>query len=163
MTTENPPTVLVVDGIPSTRTTTVGELSRAGYVCASAGSFRDAEARLAERSPDLLITAVRLGAFNGLQLVLQRFLRDPSRRAIVTDIVHDPVLEREARRAGAVYTVTPVSPQICSGSSRTSYGVSVATTIVAGHGPIRARGYSLPSMRRRPSSWMSATEAVGLS
>ena len=78
MTTEHPPTVLVVDGIPLTRTTTVGELSRAGYVCTNAGSFLDAEARLAERSPDLLITAVRLSAFNGLQLVLRRFSRDSS-------------------------------------------------------------------------------------
>ncbi len=111
VTPENQPTVLVVDGTPSTRAATVGVLSRAGYVCTSSGSFLDAEARLAERSPHLLITAVRLGAFNGLHLVLQRFLRDPSRRAIVTDVVHDAVLEREARRAGAVYVVMPVSSE----------------------------------------------------
>ena len=111
MTSGNAPTVLVVDSVPSTRATTVEGLSRAGYVCTSASSFSDARARLADRSPDLLITAVRLGAFNGLQLVLGRFLSDPSRRAIVTDTVHDPVLEREARRAGAVYVVAPVSPR----------------------------------------------------
>ena len=57
VTPQNPPTVLVVDGTPSTRAITVGVLSQAGYVCTSAGSFGDAEARLAEISPDLLITA----------------------------------------------------------------------------------------------------------
>ncbi len=111
MTTGKPRTVLVVDSDPLALTLTVGVLNRAGFVCTSASSFSDARAHLADRSPDLLITVVRLGAFNGLQLVLRRFFSDPSRRAIVTDTVHDPVLAREARRAGAVYTVTPVSPR----------------------------------------------------
>ena len=111
MTTEKPPTVLVVDSDLLALALTAGVLRQAGYACTSAASFADARASLADTSPDLLITVVRLGAFNGLQLVLRRFLRDPSRRAIVTDIVHDPLLEREARRAGAVYTVTPISPR----------------------------------------------------
>ena len=111
VTPETAPTVLVVDSISSTRAATVGALSRAGYVCTSASSFADARARLADTVPDLLITAVRLGAFNGLELVLRRFLSDPLRRAIVTDTVLDPVLAREARRAGTVYVVTPVSPR----------------------------------------------------
>ncbi len=111
MTTEQPPTVLVVDSDLLALALTVGVLRQAGYVCTSATSFADARARLADTSPDLLITAVRLGAFNGLHLVLGRFLSDRSRRAIVTDVAHDPVLERETRRVGAVYVVTPVSPR----------------------------------------------------
>jgi len=111
VTTEKPRTMVVVDTNLLALTLTVGVLEQAGYVCTSATSFPDARTHLAEMSPDLLITAVRLGAFNGLQLVLQRFFSDPSRRAIVTDAAHDPVLEREARRAGAVYVVTPVSPR----------------------------------------------------
>ena len=111
MTPENAPSVLVVDSSPSILATTVEVLSSAGYACTSASSYSVAQVCLADTSPDLLITAVRLGAFNGLQIVIQRFLYDRSRRAIVTDSAHDPVLEREARRAGAVYVVTPVSPQ----------------------------------------------------
>ncbi len=111
MTTEEPRTVLVVDTDLSALTLTAGVLRQAGYVCTSATSFAHARAHLADTSPDLLVTAVRLGAFNGLQLVLRRFFSDPSRRAIVTDAAHDPVLAREARRAGAVYVVTPISPR----------------------------------------------------
>ena len=110
MTHKNAPTVLVVDGIRSTRAASVGALSGAGYGCMSASTFAEARAHLADSAPDLLVTAVRLGAYNGLELVLRRFLSDPSQRAIVTDIVHDPVLEHEARCAGAVYVVAPISP-----------------------------------------------------
>ncbi len=102
MTPENAPTVLVVDSDLLALALTVGVLRQAGYVCTSVSSFSDARAHLADASPDLLITAVRLGGFNGLHLVLGRFFSDRSRRAIVTDVAHDPVLEREARRAGAV-------------------------------------------------------------
>ena len=161
MTIEQPPTVLVVDSDLLALALTVGVLRQAGYVCTSATSFADARAHLADTSPDLLVTAVRLGAFNGLLLVLRRFFSDPSRRAVVTDAAHDPVLAREARRAGAVYVVTPVSPQglltLVADQLRRQRGDDRRRW------PRRTAGYRLPSVRRGRSWWMSVTEAVGSS
>ena len=58
-----------------------------------------------------MITDVRLGAFNGLQLaILARAVR-PDTRVVVFSGFDDPVLKEEARRIGAAYLVKPVSGQ----------------------------------------------------
>ena len=54
-----------------------------------------------------VIADLRLGGFNGLQLLL--LSPQPIPTIIVTGF-HDEVLEAEARRAGADYVVKPISP-----------------------------------------------------
>ena len=102
------PTVLVVESAREMSTSVVDVLRRANYRVTHVASYADGRAQLAARSPDLLIADVRLGAFNGLQLVIERCVSDPGRPSIVTDTCLDRVLEIEARRLGAAYVVKPI-------------------------------------------------------
>ena len=60
---------------------------------------------LAESQPDLLITDVRLDAYNGLHLVAMAPRPIP---AIVVTGFADPSIEADARRLGADYLVKPI-------------------------------------------------------
>ncbi|HEY3160580.1 MAG TPA: response regulator [Vicinamibacterales bacterium] len=75
------------------------------HFATSVSTFQDAKQRLALAPPDLLVTAVKLGAFNGIQLVLRA---SPDLPAVVIDDSYDPVLEKEAISAGAVYLTRPM-------------------------------------------------------
>ena len=66
-----PHSVVVVDGNTRDRTSTVTLLEAAGYRVRSARSFDEAKTLLAAECPDLLITDLRLGQYNGLHLVLR--------------------------------------------------------------------------------------------
>ena len=106
----SPDTVLVVDSDPHTLTRTVELLTGAGYRTTGTFTFEEAKQLLAANSPDLLIADVRLGAFNGLQLVLRRRVDHPESASIVTNVDADPVLEREAKRLNAPFLVKPLNP-----------------------------------------------------
>src|SRR6476620_6413091 len=82
-------------------------LEEAGYVVDLASSFDDGRQRLREHSPDLLIIDVRLGAFNGLQLISTGQVRIP---AIVVTGFDDTVLRADADGFGASYLVKPIKP-----------------------------------------------------
>jgi DNA-binding response OmpR family regulator len=82
-------------------------LAEAGCDVRSAVSFEEARREMALRPPDLLITSVQLDAFNGLHLILRGRQEYPQMGAVLIHTVADPVLEREARAAGADYAVTP--------------------------------------------------------
>lgn len=72
-------------------------------------SFEKARQMLKDQFFDALITDVRLGAFNGLQLaVLARDLY-PDMRLIVFSGFDDPVLRADAEHIGATYLVKPVA------------------------------------------------------
>jgi DNA-binding response OmpR family regulator len=100
-------TILVVDDHRVTRLGLAEMLGEAGYDVVTAGTFQDARRILRESPPDLLIADVRLGSFNGLQLVISGQHRVP---AIVITGYADAVLEAEARRGGADYLVKPFDP-----------------------------------------------------
>ena len=57
----------------------------------------------------MLITDVRLGKFNGLQLAV---LRPPTTGVIVISGFLDPTLDAETRRLGGVYMLKPVSAKV---------------------------------------------------
>ena len=68
-----------------------------------AEDFATARTLLYSTSPDLLVTALRLGAHNGLHLVhLARLAESPPRSIVFSDPM-DPYLAREARSCGAFY------------------------------------------------------------
>ena len=81
---------------------------RAGWPITTSASFEDGRARLLHERFDVLITDVRLGAFNGLQLAIIAHDRDPDMKIIVFSGFDDPVLQEEAARLGARYLVKPV-------------------------------------------------------
>ena len=97
-------TILIVDDHRVTRLGLAEMLEQAGYSVVTAGTFPEARRILRDTPPDLLIADVRLGSFNGLQLVISGPNRIP---AIVITGYADSVLEAEARRGGADYLIKP--------------------------------------------------------
>jgi ActR/RegA family two-component response regulator len=81
-------------------------LSTAGFVATIAATFEDATALLKVSRFTFLLTAHRLGAHNGLHLVL-RARAAGSAGAVVTTAVADPVLDAEAAALGAVTVSAP--------------------------------------------------------
>lgn len=102
-----PSKVLIVDDDKTTREGLAEFLEEAGYEAVAVGTFENATRILRTAPPDLLIADVRLGPFNGLQLVISSPRPIP---AIIITGFADPVLEADARRRGADYVLKPVSP-----------------------------------------------------
>lgn len=82
-------------------------VEHAGHEALVAGTFEEGRRLLRTGRPDLLIADVRLGAFNGLQLIATSELDIP---VIVISGFDDVVLQAEARAMGADYFVKPVEP-----------------------------------------------------
>jgi two-component system, response regulator RegA len=99
--------VLIVEDDEATRIGFEQFLREAGYETIAASTFEDAVRALRENDPDILIADVRLGEYNGLQLVAT--LRRPIPSIIITGF-RDPVLEADARKLGADYLVKPIWP-----------------------------------------------------
>ena len=100
--------VLVAERGTSDLTRTVDVLRRAGYQATGASTFEEGKRLLAARPTDLLIADIRLGAFNGLHLLITH----PELPAIVTHGLPDPVLEAEAKRHGATFLLKPATPSV---------------------------------------------------
>ena len=79
---------------------------------ASAAAFEEAKQLLASESPDLLLTGLRLGPYNGLHLILRSRIDHPDMAAIVMTHVSDPVLEAEAQRQHAGFLLRPLSDRV---------------------------------------------------
>jgi DNA-binding NtrC family response regulator len=73
------------------------------------GTFEEARRCLHEQTFDVLLTDVRLGAFNGLQLAVLARDVNPSTQIIVFSGFDDAVLRSEAEHLGATYLVKPVT------------------------------------------------------
>ena len=104
-------TVLVVDPDSSVLAEHAKVLSGAGYRIITAATFEDASLRLRLAKADALVTSVRLGAYNGLHLVIRAREDFPGMVAIVTDVVDDPVLKADAEALSAIYLVNPLSAE----------------------------------------------------
>jgi DNA-binding NtrC family response regulator len=101
--------VLVVESDPSDLSSTVLLLQQAGYRVTAATAFDEAKQLIASESPDVLITGLRLGPYNGLHLVLRSRADHPEMAAIITTRFSDPVLEAEAQRQQASFLLRPVA------------------------------------------------------
>ena len=80
----------------------------AGENAIACGTFEEARRVVRDKTLDALITDVRLGAFNGLQLAVMARDIQPSIQVIVFSGFDDPVLRADAERIGATYLVKPV-------------------------------------------------------
>ena len=105
---EQPLSALVVGFNSHDLLVAVETLSAAGFLVSPVDRFETAKGRLSYNPPSILITAVKLGEFNGLHLVLEARAAGPV-AAIVTSDVADRVLERDAEQLGATFLVQPVS------------------------------------------------------
>jgi len=104
-----PDTVLVADADPQALAAAATVLADAGYLVMQAASFAEARRRLAIARPDVLITSVRLGGVDGLQLVIGSRLALPELVCIVTHAAPEPVLQTAASSHNATFLVQPVA------------------------------------------------------
>jgi DNA-binding response OmpR family regulator len=100
--------VLIVDDDVSLLEAVRRGFEDAGLEVTACSAFEEGRRALRSQRYDALITDVRLGAFNGLQLAVVARLDYPDIRLIVFSGFDDPVLRAEAEHAGARYVVKPV-------------------------------------------------------
>lgn len=102
--------VLIVDDDASVLATTIAAFEQAGYAATGASTFQAAKRLLHDHPPDVLIAAVRLGAFNGFHLALLGQQADPTMMTIVTYLPADRGLESIARRLDVGFWQKPSEP-----------------------------------------------------
>ena len=88
----------------------LGVLNDAGYQASAASTFEQAREELADGTPDLVIADERLGAFNGLHVLLAARASRPEVGAIVTTPVANRALEADARLLNVDCLITPQHP-----------------------------------------------------
>lgn len=101
------PRILVVTNNRDLRDAVTRWLSAAGYSVVSATDFKSARRELDTLHPELLISDVKLEAYNGLHLVIWIRGRGLSTRSV---LIGEPdfVLQREADREGATFLSPPL-------------------------------------------------------
>jgi DNA-binding NtrC family response regulator len=133
---ERPQSILIVETDPSRCAATKDVLQSAGFDITCASSFNEAKRMLAASPPDMLITGLQLGEYNGLHLVLRTRAEHPEMAAIVTSDVADCVLQAEAERHRAQFLVRPLDTgRLLSAVSRSlenQAAQSAAPNIAAG-------------------------------
>ena len=111
MGTASETSILVVDTDRMGLSNSVMALRSAGYQVDGVGTFDEARKHLDSLRPGLLITEVRLGAYNGIHLIVRSRASRPEMAAILTNRVFDAALQREATNHRATFLVTPCSPE----------------------------------------------------
>lgn len=104
--------VLLVDDEPGLLDALRTALTRAGREVVACRTFDDAREQLLTEEFDVLVTDVRLGAFNGIQLAVIARNQAPDMKIIVFSGFDDPVLKEEAASLGAKYLVKPVTAEL---------------------------------------------------
>lgn len=106
-----PSDILVVSADAAVLSGRVTALRRSGFAARASTSFPDARRTLEDGPPpEVLVTDVRLGPYNGLHLVAVARVEFPRTVAIVIG-GQDHVLEVEAAGLGARYLLAPVTPR----------------------------------------------------
>ena len=103
----SPPEIVVVDDDVQMLVLLSEVLRDAGYVVRGASTYEEGRRMLQAHTPDLLIADVRLGAHNGLGLVLRARDGAADMPAIVLTGFADPVIHAEAEQLHAVYIEKP--------------------------------------------------------
>ena len=103
--------ILIVDDYEGVAETLGSDLQLRGFDVSTSRDFVEARTKLLESRFDVLVTDVRLGAFNGLQLAVIARAKWPDMRIVVISGFDDPVLKAEASATHATYLVKPVSPE----------------------------------------------------
>jgi two-component system response regulator RegA len=102
-------TALVVDPDERARGEMADWLRAAGYATREAQAFEEARrVLLAPKAPDVLVVELRLGAFNGLHLIISARAAHPNLRAVLTTRADDVAVGVEARQADSAYLPKPL-------------------------------------------------------
>jgi DNA-binding response OmpR family regulator len=129
--------ILLVDPDSSTALASEEALVRSGYRVAPVSTFEEATRSVSLECPDLLVTRVRLGAFNGLHLLLRCRAEHPDVPVIIVGASADR--SADMTRFGAEFVTTPIE--------RAPF-LELVATLLAGrtpYGPVGARGLRRPT------------------
>ena len=85
-------------------------MRQAGYLVFEASSYEDGKRLWREITPAVLVVDIRLGEFNGLQLLMRARANRPDLKGIITCPVADQVLEAETHRFGGTFLIKPITP-----------------------------------------------------
>ena len=100
--------ILILEDDPGVASLYAAALEGEGHRVAVFSSFEEARKALRQEVPDALLTDVRVGSYNGLQLALL-FRSLSERGTIVVVSGHgDPVIADEATKIPAAFFVKPV-------------------------------------------------------
>jgi DNA-binding NtrC family response regulator len=99
--------ILIVDDEPAVLKVLTRWLEQEGYDVVTCGRYEDARQYLRNEVPLVLVTDVRLGAYNGLQLAMMLHDRDPDARTLVLSAFDDPTIRHETERIGATFLLKP--------------------------------------------------------
>ena len=103
--------VLVVDSDVKSVRELGAALRQRGWEPLEATSFEEGKRLWLAERPLMLVADVRLGQFNGLQLLLRARADRPDVVAFITCSFPDKVLEAETRRFGGTFLVKPLAPE----------------------------------------------------
>jgi DNA-binding NtrC family response regulator len=124
-------TILVVEDNPPSVPGLVDALTTAGLTAVTASGFTDALEVLAGLEPEVLVTGVRLGPYNGLHLVVRARSLYPGTAAILIGQA-DPTVARDARALGAAaYLTTGSADAIVSEALRILGGADAIVDVPA--------------------------------
>jgi DNA-binding response OmpR family regulator len=101
--------ILLVESDRTVLRRTEAMLSNAGHLVAAVTSYHEARHLMDSVSPDMLIVAVRLDAFNGMHLAVRCRREYPLPPVMITSPVPDTVVQMEAERIGAIFMVDPLN------------------------------------------------------
>src|ERR1041384_7998710 len=102
--------ILLVEPEPRRELQTARPLfESAGFRVTCAASFDEAKRLIRDDPPDVLVTELKLGQYNGLHLVLRSRADHPGMRVIVTSHSGDSALAAEAAGQKATFLVRPVA------------------------------------------------------
>lgn len=101
--------ILLVDTDSHRAAQLAAPLQQAGFAVTRSAGFEDAMKRIRAAAPDVVIANVRLGAYNGLHLIMRARAEHPHVGAVAMSAAPDPVLASDAASFGAEYAVSPWS------------------------------------------------------
>lgn len=102
--------ILVVSADRDTLNGAVRTLRTAGFDATGAATFEEGSDTIRRCAPRLLIADERLGAYNGLHLVLRGHAVSPNMLAIIASPKKNAMLEADAQVLNAGCVVTPIDP-----------------------------------------------------
>jgi CheY-like chemotaxis protein len=128
-------------------------LASAGFTVIATNNYADALQVLKTRPPLVLVSTVRLGAQNGIDLARQALSERPQLPIVLTSSTPDGVEQCAADRLGATFVLKPVTPEdLLAAIYRTALRQPDSD---AGAGPIRP-----PFERRRADRRVSQARNV---
>ena len=102
---------LVVDTDPTIVRDIAVAIQALGGEALEATTFEAAKRLWVAEKPPIVIADIRLGPFNGLQLLLRAKSDRPDVVAVITSTVADTVLEVDTQRFGGTFVVKPLDPR----------------------------------------------------